>query len=85
MLFVFQYSDPLYLKSVQSAVETGVPCLLENVGENLDPGRLSVCRSLSLLLTLSSFKRNLVKVVLLYALLALPEKRTFRDRNPCPT
>ena len=55
MLPVFQYSDPLYLKSVQSAVETGVPCLLENVGENLDPGKLSVCRSLGDSRTLSFF------------------------------
>ena len=56
MLHMFQYSDPLYLKSVQSAVETGVPCLLENVGENLDPGKLSVCRHFH-----SLTKRSLVQ------------------------
>lgn len=33
-----QYSDSTYLRSIQNAVQFGHPCLLENVGENLDPG-----------------------------------------------
>jgi ATP-binding dynein motor region len=37
-LVVIKYSDINYLRSIQSAVQAGLPCLLENVGENLDPG-----------------------------------------------
>lgn len=33
-----QYSDSNYLKLIQNAVQFGQPCLLENVGESLDPG-----------------------------------------------
>ena len=40
--FVFQYSDPKYLAGIQTAVEQGNPCLLENVGESLDPGILGL-------------------------------------------
>ena len=39
---VFQYSDPKYLAGIQTAVEQGNPCLLENVGESLDPGMLGL-------------------------------------------
>ena len=39
---VFQYSDPKYLAGIQTAVEQGNPCLLENVGESLDPGILGL-------------------------------------------
>ena len=41
-LVVIKYSDINYLRSIQSAVQAGLPCLLENVGENLDPGKWSV-------------------------------------------
>ena len=32
-----KYSDSNYNKLIQNAVQFGQPCLLENVGENLDP------------------------------------------------
>ena len=35
---LLQYSDSNYLKMIQNAVQFGQPCLLENVGEDLDPG-----------------------------------------------
>jgi dynein heavy chain len=37
-LVVIKYSDINYLRGIQTAVQAGLPCLLENVGENLDPG-----------------------------------------------
>ena len=37
-IIILQYSDSNYLKLIQNAVQFGQPCLLENVGENLDPG-----------------------------------------------
>jgi len=37
-LVVIKYSDPNYISLIQNAVQFGLPCLLENVDENLDPG-----------------------------------------------
>ena len=37
-LISIKYSEQNYLKHIQNAVQFGQPCLLENVGERLDPG-----------------------------------------------
>ena len=37
-LCIIKYSDSNYINLIQNAVQFGLPCLLENVGENLDPG-----------------------------------------------
>jgi dynein heavy chain len=41
-LYVIKYTDPDYLTMLQSAIQEGRPALLENVGEELDPGLESV-------------------------------------------
>jgi dynein heavy chain len=37
-LEVIRYTDPDYLFSLQEAIQSGRPALLENVGDELDPG-----------------------------------------------
>ncbi|QQP55643.1 Dynein beta chain_ ciliary_ putative [Caligus rogercresseyi] len=41
-IIVVKYSDPEYLLSLANAIQSGVPALLEGVGDNLDPGLESV-------------------------------------------
>ena len=36
--FVIKYTDPDYMTMLQEAIQEGKPALLENVGEELDPG-----------------------------------------------
>ena len=36
--FVIKYTDPGYMTMLQEAIQEGKPALLENVGEELDPG-----------------------------------------------
>ena len=38
--FVIKYTDPDYMTMLQEAIQEGKPALLENVGEELDPGKL---------------------------------------------
>ena len=37
-LCVIKYTDPDYLANLQTAIRDGPPTLMENVGEELDPG-----------------------------------------------
>ena len=37
--FVIKYTDPDYMTMLQEAIQEGKPALLENVGEELDPGK----------------------------------------------
>ena len=41
-LCVIKYTDPDYLANLQTAIRDGQPTLMENVGEDLDPGLESV-------------------------------------------
>ena len=41
-LCVIKYTDPDYLANLQTAIRDGQPTLMENVGEELDPGLESV-------------------------------------------
>ena len=38
--FVIKYTDPDYMTMLQEAIQEGKPALLENVGEELDLGKL---------------------------------------------
>ena len=37
-LYCIKYTDPDYMTMLQNAIQEGRPALLENVGEELDPG-----------------------------------------------
>ena len=41
-LFIIKYTDPDYMTILQDAIQEGKPALLENVGEELDPGLESI-------------------------------------------
>ena len=41
-LCIIKYTDPDYLSNLQTAIRDGQPTLMENVGEELDPGLESV-------------------------------------------
>ena len=41
-LYCIKYTDPDYMTPLQSAIQEGRPALLENVGEELDPGLESI-------------------------------------------
>ena len=41
-LYIIKYTDPDYMTILQSAIQEGRPALLENVGEELDPGLESI-------------------------------------------
>ena len=37
-MIIFRYSDPDYLLSLEDSIQNGIPTLLENVTEEIDPG-----------------------------------------------
>ena len=41
-LYCIKYTDPDYMTPLQAAIQEGRPALLENVGEELDPGLESI-------------------------------------------